>query len=92
MELIDVFKKLFRGKTAAVGTSFEYDGKKLDEQVYLNLNVGEKKSGEYELVFHVEDLHSGEPQKQKAQVRYRASAFLTSHTGSGGENLTHLVK
>ena len=68
LELIDVGKKLFKGDRAAIGTTFEYEGKNMDDQVYLNLDVGKKRSGEYDLVFQIEDLNSGKITKQSTQV------------------------
>ena len=37
---------------------FIYSGHTSDEKVYLNFNVGQKRSGKYELVISAQDLNA----------------------------------
>lgn len=53
------FKSILGDSKGEVGTSYDYSGKNKDEKIYLNFEIGDKQSGNYQLIIETEDLNSG---------------------------------
>ncbi len=63
-----LFNTIMRRDKGITGKSFEYQGASRDEPVYVNLDLGNVKSGTYELVVKVEDLNGNVTAKNKVEV------------------------
>ncbi len=54
------FARLFGGKKESVSTSYQYEGQNRDEPLYLNIDLRNKKLGQYELEVSATDLNNGD--------------------------------
>ena len=62
------FRSVIGDSRGTLGTSYDYTGKERDEKIYLNFEIGDKKSGDYELVIEAQDLNSGASVNKKVRL------------------------
>jgi hypothetical protein len=57
-KVIGFFKNLLGDDDSSVSTSHEYLGNEMDQEIYMNINLGDERGGHYELLVEANDLNS----------------------------------
>ena len=63
-----LFAKLFGKKSEIVQTAYRYSGRRRDERMHMNFDIGNRKPGVYDLIIEVEDYLAADRENKKVRI------------------------
>jgi hypothetical protein len=70
-KVVGFFRNLFGADGSSVATAYDYLGNARDQEIYMNLSLGDERPGRYELLVEAKDLNSGHQVNSKVDFWVR---------------------